>query len=498
MSNSITHFQEKGIPDLELLTNSFLSTPTKHAEFIYGIAGVYLRAAAEYIGEVFTELNNAFRRSGKRRMEWVIVKDDTCTKTSFIGDVTYKKTLFRNKKTKEEKYLVDIFLGFEPHSRLTEDALAEMLKEVVDDSYQKAGKACSILSFVSKQTVMKHLHPLEFPSDMGAPESKKKRVVKHLFIEADEDHIHLQYHTRKGDLRARKLQGKLNCAIEKLVYVHEGIEHEGPKSKRRRLINTHYFSGAYEGEKNKDLWDEVYEYIDANYDINKIEKIYFSSDGGEWIKAGMKRLHGLTHVLDEFHLRKRVLEITRHVDGIDKGDHVAMDTVLDLIRRDTKEDMESYVDFLLFKAGDNEARRRRIREGADYILNNWTAAKTRLAKRDKIPGSSTEGHVSHVLSSRMSTQPLGWSRRGADRMAHLRAYHWNKGDMLALVRYQKTVKEQEIPQAAGAERDPISAAKMISSEHLDVPDWAGYYERMQATVSDTIKKCIGLTIVGRI
>jgi len=91
MSNSITHFQEKGIPDLELLTNSFLSTPTKHAEFIYGIAGVYLRAAAEYIGEVFTELNNAFRRSGKRRMEWVIVKDDTCTKTSFIGDVTYKK-----------------------------------------------------------------------------------------------------------------------------------------------------------------------------------------------------------------------------------------------------------------------------------------------------------------------------------------------------------------------------------------------------------------------
>ena len=83
-------------------------------------------------------------------------------------------------------------------------------------------------------------------------------------------------------------------------------------------------------------------------------------------------------------------------------------------------------------------------------------------------------------------------------MAHLRAYHWNNGDMLALVRYQKTVKEQEIPKAAGAERDPISSAKMISSEHLDVPDWAGYYERMQATVSDAIKKCIGLTIVGRI
>ena len=241
----------------------------------------------------------------------------------------------------------------------------------------------------------------------------------------------------------------------------------------------------------------MYEYIDTNYDISKIKRIYISSDGGEWIKAGMRRFHGLIHVLDEYHLRNRVLEITRHVDGVEKGDHVMMNALLDSIRMDTKEEFESYVDFLIFKAEDSETKKRRIKEGAKYILNNWTAAKTRLAKRDKIPGSSTEGHVSHVLSFRMSTLPLGWSRRGADRMAHLRAYRWNKGDMLELVRYQKMV-QQQMPMAAGAERDPISAAKMIASEHLNVPDWAGYYERMQVSVSDTIKKCIGLAVIGRI
>ena len=77
-------------------------------------------------------------------------------------------------------------------------------------------------------------------------------------------------------------------------------------------------------------------------------------------------------------------------------------------------------------------------------------------------------------------------------MAHLRAYYWNKGDMLELVRYQKTVQYQEMPKAAGAENDPISAAQMIASEHLDVPDWAGNYERMQATVGDSVKKAFYL------
>jgi len=37
-------------------------------------------------------------------------------------------------------------------------------------------------------------------------------------------------------------------------------------------------------------------------------------------------------------------------------------------------------------------------------------------------GCSAEGHVSHVLSERMSSRPLGWSRQGAEQMARLRAF----------------------------------------------------------------------------
>ena len=492
MSNSIHYFEENGIPNLKKITDELFEDPTKIAEFNYGVEGVFLNAASKYIGDVLTEIDKAFRRSEKRLMEWYIVRTDTGTKTTHIGDTTYEKTLFKNKKTGERVYLVDVYLGFEPHDRLTEDALTEMLKEAVQTSYRKGGESASLFSDISKEAVKDHLHILEFPTEKENRKPGRKRKVDTLFIEADEDHIHLQFKFRKGDMRAKKLKKEMGSAIVKLVYVHEGVERVAPKSKRHRIRNPHYFSGIYEGEQNKVLWDDVYEYIRNNYDIDSIKKIYLISDGGGWIKAGARRPHGVERVLDEFHLRKYVLKMTRHVDGIDKDGHPAMDAIIDTIKRDTKEDFLSFVDMLMMYAGENTSIQKRVTEGAEYILNNWTAAKLRLAQRDRVCGSSTEGHVSHVLSSRMSTLPLGWSKLGADKMAHLRAFYWNHGNMLDLVRYQKTIKD--MPMAAGAERDPISAAQMIASEHLDVPDWGRYYESMQVTLGASIRKSLSIVL----
>ena len=69
----------------------------------------------------------------------------------------------------------------------------------------------------------------------------------------------------------------------------------------------------------------------------------------------------------------------------------------------------------------NETGEKRINESRDYILNNWTAARLRVKRAEGVIGSSTEGHVYHVLSSRMSTRPMGWSLVGELKMSELRA-----------------------------------------------------------------------------
>ncbi|WP_192811179.1 UPF0236 family transposase-like protein, partial [Caloramator australicus] len=48
---------------------------------------------------------------------------------------------------------------------------------------------------------------------------------------------------------------------------------------------------------------------------------------------------------------------------------------------------------------------------------------------DDVIGCSAEGHVSHVLSARLSSRPLGWSKEGLKIMAKLRVFSKNGGNL---------------------------------------------------------------------
>lgn len=273
MEKSILEFQKNGIPALEKVILRFFEDPTKLAEFVGDVQNNVLQFALNIIAEQFEAIDEKLRNSGRRKKNWEIVKRDEKTLTTSIGDLTFEKTLFRNKKTGEYRYLADEILGLEKHERMTEDAEAKMYKEAAESSYRKAGEEMSILSGMSKQTVMNKLHSLQFPRYKN---EGPKKVVKNLYIDADEDHIALQYLNEKGDIE----EDKYANIPGKLVYVYEGVEPEAPMSERYRLIEPHYFSGVYEGKDNELLWDEVWEYIDSKYDIEKIEHIYLNSDGG--------------------------------------------------------------------------------------------------------------------------------------------------------------------------------------------------------------------------
>ena len=113
--------------------------------------------------------------------------------------MTFNKTLFTNKKTGKSEYLIDRAIGLEKHERMTEDAVVKMYEEAVQTSYRRGGKEASIMSQVSKQTVKNKIHTLEFPKNEEKPANKK--VVDYLYIDADEDHVSLQFREKKGDLR---------------------------------------------------------------------------------------------------------------------------------------------------------------------------------------------------------------------------------------------------------------------------------------------------------
>ena len=458
MIKSIQHFQTKGVKNLEKIFTDYSSDMTKIAEMVYGVKNTVIQLGLDMIVEELETYDEFLRKHKQARLGWQIVRKDTTTLLTSLGSITYQKTLFKNKKTGKSEYLLDRVMGIEKHARMTEDAEAELLKETVLTSYQKGGiSVCISDEFVSKETVKNKIHALEFPENKEVLEEKK--VVDYLYIDADEDHVSLQFHEKKGDLVKLENNRKDNCAIAKLVYIYEGIEKEAPESKRHKLVNPYYFCRGCNAEENQKFWDEIYRYIDNHYDLEKVKKIYLNADGGAWIKTGKNRIEGITYVLDEFHLEKYLTKLTSHMKDTRED---AKKELIHAIRYEKKSDFIAIVEKLK-GCLESETGIKRIEKSKEYILSNWTAARLRLNRKEDIVGCSAEGHVSHVLSSRMSSRPLGWSVVGVDKMAELRAYHYNKGDMLELVRYQKTVD----PKAVGCEDVVLSCAELLlqESEH---------------------------------
>ena len=67
----------------------------------------------------------------------------------------------------------------------------------------------------------------------------------------------------------------------------------------------------------------------------------------------------------------------------------------------------------------------KLREEFSYFINNWEAIEQRECGNET--GSCTEAQVSHILSERLSRNPMGWGKLGLNRMAMLRVYVCNGG-----------------------------------------------------------------------
>ena len=448
MIKSIQHFQTKGVEKLEKIFMNYSDDLTKVAEMIQGVTSSVVELECSMIAEEWEFYDSVIRKNKHLRKDWEIIRRDKVSRLTSLGEVTYSRTYFKNKKTGERSYLLDSLMGFAPKERLTEDAVARILDEAADSSYRKGGINVSISEHtVSKEAVMDKIHPLKFPK---LEVSGDKKCVTTLYIDADEDHVSLQYLERKGDIR----KPRLNTFMPKLVYVYEGVNAEND---RHELINLKCFGGGYQGTKGVEaLWKDVYDYIDQAYDEDSIKRIYINGDGAEWIQTGAKYHSKARFVLDKFHMHKYIIGATSHL--MDSASEVRNE-LWKAINGRHKEQAEKVFDKIIAVTS-TDSKIKAVETSRNYIMGHWRAIMNGVNNRKDNIHCSAEGHVSHIFSDRLSSRPLGWSVVGADKVAQLRVYKKNKRDMLELVRYQK----QNLPLAAGAEEVICSAEEVLKSE----------------------------------
>ena len=294
---------------------------------------------------------------------------------------------------------------------------------------------------------MNKLHSLDFP----AVKADGKKALKSIYIDADEDHVSLQYLEHKGDIK----KPRINTVMPRIIYVYEGVDTDGEG--RPELINTKYFGGVYDGpDATNRLWTEVLDYLNEAYDLETVDKIYINGDGAAWIRTGEKIIPKSKFVLDKYHMHKYIIAATSHLE--DSTDE-ARSEIYRAIHKKKKWMAEGVFDKII-SITEKDTKRKAVENAKEYILGNWSGIMISMKSKDTNVRCSAEGHVSYVYADRMSSRPLGWCRVGADKMSRLRIYRYNQGDMLELVRFQK----KELKQVAGAEEVIYSATEMLRTE----------------------------------
>ena len=457
-----------------------------YAEFNKAYASKAIPILLKALGKFYEHLDDYIRQSDWRIRNGYIVKDNIKKSIlTSLGYIEYTKTIYKDR----DGYIVcllDDYVGLKPKERMMDDARERILEDVIDSSYRKAGIVASILDSVHKQTVKNLIMETEVPKLTNI--SKDKKVVDVLYIEADEDHVALQDKFKKKEYitdKNGKKRKKKNTIIDKLVYCFEGKELEAPISKRKRLINPHYFAGVYKGtNENGKLWEEVYEYISSRYDLEKVKKIYISGDGASWIREGLNYFKQAVFVMDEYHILKYTIKATSVLqDSQEEGIH----RIFVALRNNDKTEMENIFG-LLYNACKTGKEREAVNECYKYFMDGFKSICLRFQKNEEILGCSAEGHISHILSNRLSSRPMGWSIKGCNNISKLIAYHYNGGSIAKLLeRNRHRVLNYNIINFKEAKEECIKNTKQemkikkpIKKSGVDPK----YYNAMQAELTE--------------
>lgn len=427
--------------------------------------------SAGFLGMVLTNINTCLCQDPWRKMKYNICRHDRRTLITSVGDVIFESTYFKSRDdNRTYHYLLEEILGLEAHERFSEAAETAILTEALKTSYEEAAKAIPSKSEITKTTVMNKVHGIADMIPLQEPKEKKK--CRYLFIEADEDHVAEQH---------GRWTKKNSGFISRLAYVYE-YKQEHPKVKgRRELVNTYYFSGLYEGSRGvQEFWEEIQRFIELNYDQEELEKVFIIGDGGNWIRSAVTYVDRSLYCADKYHMAKYINAAGNQM--LDEAKEVK-ETLYRLIHRKDRKGFKQYTDEMLASANKPEA----IRELQRYALRNWSAVM-RSYHDKRLTGCSAEGHVSHVLSDRLSSRPMGWSQSGADRMSKLRCYERNHGreKIIELVRCSREARKLK---RTGTDDVSVKeqALHEILAEHYD--QGRSYIDRIQATIPGlTVRK----------
>lgn len=347
------------------------------------------------------EMDYKFRYSKDRTSRYYVANTSNRTIITMLGEITYKRTLYRSRDDKSYYCYVDEKLGIGKYYRYTNDVAAlacecyanenSMIKvgeELGDRIHSSFSLEDTRAYALPRQTVF---NLLKRSKEIRTKPQEEKKKVTDLYVLMDEKYIG-------------------NDLMLKSSLVVEGLDVSNKK--RHSYMNKSYYSSY-----NKDFASNLIEHINNRYDLDSLKAIHVLADGGTWIKNVSDELKfpnvSNTKYLCRFHFHKALWRISKDKEIYDK--------LINYLYNNDKDNL-----YELMKSIENDKNINDIK----YIKNNYKEIQNTIHLKGM--NCAMEQAISHHIASQFSNVPKAYSPSNINRYLSYRDNYRNGENMKQL------------------------------------------------------------------
>ncbi len=348
----------------------------------------------DVLKNILEYLDLEYKNSKERKDKYYVQQTRKRTLITSLGLITFNKTYYKSKRKVNGKfqyysYLED-YLGISKWAKMSLSCEVNLINNTLDNGMSWASVNTIPNYEISRQTISTKIKNINYNY---FETSHKKETPNILYIEADEVHANLQSRKNRNENK-----------IVPVILTHEG--HKEDFVKKKELKNTHYIASSI--LKTDKLWEETYKYLDSVYDLDKVDKIFLSSDGGSWITGYDIAFPNIIFVLDKFHYRKALNYIFKKEPVITKiADSYLRNKMIDEFKLLVKSQYKLYP----------EQKDKMIKQQR-YLLNHLNGIINQNHPDYKCP-CSMEGHISNKYARFITSRPHAYSLDGLENITQL-------------------------------------------------------------------------------
>ena len=400
------------LPQTELIRQLLLPTnesfsPRNFVKYMEDTSTYWEKEIRESIKEFLEEMDYRFRNSPNRKERYYVAYTGSRTIITMYGEITYIRTLYKDRSDGSYYCYVDEKLGISKYIRYTNDVACYVAEAYADEnSMIKVGIEVGNLIYskfslkdnrdyaIPRQTIY---NLMKRSKEIRIKPLIEKKIVDDIYILTDE-----KYLPGHKDKPSQMIKSAL---------IVEGLD---KSNKRHKYINPQYLS-LY---KSNNFASDILEYLNDRYDLEKLKHIHVLGDGAKWIKATANDIKcpnvKLTQYLCKFHFSQGLWRIFK--------DKPLYSKAVDYLYHNDKKDL-----YELFKVvEENETTKRNI----EYIKNNYDLIQNMIHLKNM--NCAMEQSISHHIHSEFDNVPKVYGENNLNRYCSYRDNYRNKENLKQL------------------------------------------------------------------